>query len=118
MHRVIGLLGSWALFVLGFGVASIAVAGQWINIKDSRKLERYAAIEKLLGERVAGRSAELQHARERSESSRNLVRSKMATASRMSFQTRGKGRIIGVPAAGVPPDEYFVEMARTNGMNV
>ena len=118
MRRLAGLLGSWALFVLGFGVASIAVAGQWINIKDSRKLERYAAIEKLLVERVAGRSAQLQSARERSESSRNMVRSKMATASRTSFHTIGSSRIFKVPTAGVPPDEYFVEMARTNGKNV
>ena len=45
LRRLLGLLGSWALFVLGFGLASIAVAGQWINIKDSRNLERYAVIE-------------------------------------------------------------------------
>ena len=63
MRRLIGLLGSWALFVLGLGLTSIALAGQWINIKDSRKLERYAVIERLLNERVAGRSAELHDAR-------------------------------------------------------
>ncbi len=41
MPRWIGLLGSWALLVLGIGLASIAVAGEWINVKDSRRLRRY-----------------------------------------------------------------------------
>ncbi len=118
MRRLIGLLGSWALFVLGLGLASIAVAGQWINIQDSRKLERYAVIEKLLNDRVTGRAAVLHDAREKSASSRSLVRSKLATASKKSFQTAGKSRIVAIPASGSPEDEYFVEMARTNGLNV
>jgi hypothetical protein len=117
-RRTIGLLGSWALFVLGFGAASIAVAGQWINMKDSRKLERFAAIEKLLVERVAVRSAQLQEARKRSESSGNLVRSKMETASNASFRSAGTRRISAFPAVGVPTDEQFVELARTKGLNV
>lgn len=118
MHRLPGLLGSWALFVLGFGAASIAVAGQWINIKDSRKLERYAAIEKLLVERVAVRSTQLVQAREKSQSSGSLVRSKMETASNASFRTTGPRRVSPFPSAGVPTDEQFVEAARTKGLNV
>ncbi len=118
MRRMIGLLGSWALFVLGLGLTSIALAGQWVNIQDSRKLQRYAVIEKLLSARVADRSAELQDAREHSASSRSLVRSKLATASRASFQTAIQNRIAAIPASGSPNDEYFVEMARTNGLNV
>jgi len=118
LRRTIGLLGSWALFVLGFGAASIAVAGQWINIKDSRKLERYAVIEKLLVERVASRSVQLVEAREKSESAGNLVRSKMETASNASFRTTGARRLDAFPAAGIPTDEQFVELARTKGMNV
>lgn len=112
--RLIGLLGSWALFVLGFGLAAIAAAGAWVNIQDSRKLERYAAIETLLAERVAGRTAELRRAREKSGSSRSLVRSKMAAASR----PRGNPGAVAFPAKGPPPDGFFVELARKNGMNV
>lgn len=117
MRRVLGLLGSWALFVLGFGLASIAAAGQWINIQDSRKLARYAVIEKLLGERTAGRAAEMGQARGRSESAQTLVRSKMAEASRVIGRAPGRARADGFPSTGVPPDEYFVEMARRHGMN-
>jgi hypothetical protein len=118
MHRLPGLLGSWALFVLGFGMTGIAVAGQWINVKDSRKLERYAAIEKLLVERVAGRSAQLLEAREQSESSGSLARSKMAGASTASFRTTGARRLAAFPTEGIPTDEQFVEAARTKGLNV
>lgn len=118
MHRLIGLLGSWALFVLGAGLASIAVAGQWINVQDSRKLRRYAVIEKLLDERVAGRSAELLAARERTGSSRDLARSRLARASREIGRTRSAGPLIGVPPPGVLPDGYFIELARKNGLSV
>ncbi|MDP3542141.1 MAG: hypothetical protein Q8T11_06675 [Elusimicrobiota bacterium] len=118
MRRLTGLIGSWALFVLGFGLASIAVAGQWINVQDSRKLRRYAAVEKLLSERVAGRSADLLEARERSGSSRDLTRSSLARVAVEIGRTRGAGTLIGVPAPGVLPDGYFVELARKNGLNV
>lgn len=117
-RRLIGLLGSWALFVLGFGLASIAAAGQWINVQDARKLARYAVIEKLLGERTAGRAAEMGRARGRSESAQTLVRSKMAEASRTIGRRPGKAAAAAFPAAGVPPDEFFVEMARRHGKNV
>lgn len=117
------MLGSWALFVLGFGLASIAVAGEWINVKDARKLQRYVAIEKLLGERLAGRSAVLLHARTRSESSRSLTRSRMATASLTIGRTAAETRAAAArgsrsKAAGIPSDEYYIETARTNGLNV
>jgi hypothetical protein len=125
--RLAGLLGSWAFFVLGFGWTSIALAGEWINVQDARKLERYAVIDRLMGERVAGRSAELRRARQSAASSMSLVRSRMATASRTIDRTPVPRRTVPVPLAraakeenakGVPPDEYFVELARRNGLNV
>ncbi len=118
LHRYIGLLGSWALFVLGFGLASIAVAGQWINFKDYQKLQRYAVIEKLLNERVAGRAVELEQAREKSGSSLILARAKMDRASKELGRTRSAGPFLGVPAAGILPDGWFVEMGRKSGLSV
>lgn len=115
-RRLIGLLGSWALFVLGFGLASIAVAGQWINFKDHEKLRRYGVIEKLLNERVAARAAELEKTRGKSDSSRSETRSKMASVSREFGRT--DGRFLGVPAPGVLPDGWFVEMGRKSGLSV
>lgn len=117
------MLGSWALFVLGFGVSSISVAGEWINVKDARKLRRYVVIEKLLGARLAGRSDLLRQARMRSDFSRNLARSRMAAASLTIGRTTAERRAAAArgsrnEAAGIPSDEYYIETARTNGLNV
>lgn len=118
LGRFAGLLGSWALFVLGLGLTGIAVAGQWINYQDYQKLQRYGVIEKLLNERVAGRAVELDEAREKSGSSLIVTREKMARASKELGRSQSAGPFLGVPAAGVLPDGWFVEMARKNGLSV
>jgi hypothetical protein len=97
------------------------MAGEWINIKDSQKLDRYAVIQKLLRERVAGKSAELQQARENSKSSLDLVRSKMTTASRTIYEKQRERRIVKAPTPGnkaAPSDGDYVELARKTGKNV
>jgi hypothetical protein len=52
MKRWIGFLGSWALLVLALGLAAFAVAGESINISDERRLDRVAAIDKMIAERT------------------------------------------------------------------
>lgn len=99
MRRWVGLLGSWALFVLGLGLASIAVAGEWVNIKDSRRLQRYAAVDELLEARLAGAVARIQRVRDRSESSLDEMRSKMTTASRTIDETQDSTQTIIVSTA-------------------
>ena len=99
MHRWIGLLGSWAVFVLGLGLGCIAVAGEWINVKDARKLQRYAVVEKLLDDRSAGDLAKLRRARGSSESSLNRVRSEMTTASRTIDEAQDAPQTIVVSIA-------------------
>lgn len=94
MRRWIGLLGSWALFVLGLGLVSIAVAGEWINIKDARKLQRYAVVDEMVGDRVAGKFAQLQQSMEKSESSLNQARSKVTTASKTIDETQDAAQTI------------------------
>jgi len=53
MPRWIGLLGSWALLVLGLSVTGIAAAGQWINIRDARRFGRLETIDDLLAAKYA-----------------------------------------------------------------
>ena len=62
MPRWIGLLGSWALFVLGLGLASFAAAGEWINMRDARRLDRVAVIDKMIAERTGNKAEELRGA--------------------------------------------------------
>jgi lipoprotein-anchoring transpeptidase ErfK/SrfK len=99
MRRWIGWLGSWALFVLGLGVTSIAVAGEWINIKDSRSLRRYALVDEMLDARMAARVALLNRDWEKSESSMNRMRSSLAGADRTIDETQDTAQTIIVSTA-------------------
>jgi lipoprotein-anchoring transpeptidase ErfK/SrfK len=59
MRRWIGFLGSWALLVLALGLAAIAAAGEWINLRDSRRLERVEMIDRLIAERGGTKAEKL-----------------------------------------------------------
>lgn len=52
MPRWIGFLGSWALLVLALGLTSFAFAGEWINIRDVRRLDRVKMIDQMIATRV------------------------------------------------------------------
>jgi lipoprotein-anchoring transpeptidase ErfK/SrfK len=64
MPRWIGLLGSWALLVLALGLGSIAAAGEWINIRDTRRLDRMAMIDQMIAERTGNKAEQLRGMRE------------------------------------------------------
>src|SRR5437899_7182359 len=59
MPRWVGFLGSWALLVLALGLASFAVAGEWINVRDIRRLDRVAMIDEMIAERSGARAGQL-----------------------------------------------------------
>ena len=61
MPRWVGFLGSWALLVLALGLASFAVAGEWINVRDTRRLDRVAMIDELIAERNGNKAGTLRH---------------------------------------------------------
>jgi lipoprotein-anchoring transpeptidase ErfK/SrfK len=52
MPRWVGLLGSWALLVLGVGLATYAVAAEAITVTDSARLQRVRVIDSMIAERV------------------------------------------------------------------
>jgi len=60
MPRWVGLLGSWALLVLGLGVLGYAVAAEAITMTDARQLKRIRTIDLLLEEQVLDQLAQLQ----------------------------------------------------------
>jgi lipoprotein-anchoring transpeptidase ErfK/SrfK len=57
--RWIGFLGSWALLVLALGLATFAVAGEMINVRDARRLERVEVIDRMIAERSGGKTEAL-----------------------------------------------------------
>ena len=52
MPRWVGLLGSWALLVLGLGIVGYAVAAEAITMTDARKLKRVRTIDLLMEEQI------------------------------------------------------------------
>src|SRR3954453_7504823 len=60
MPRWIGLLGSWALLVLGVGLLAYAVAAEAITITDQRKLQRVEMIDRVIHQNVENQLAALQ----------------------------------------------------------
>lgn len=60
MPRWVGLLGSWALLVLGVGILGYAVAAEAITISDSAKLRRVRMIDQLIAEKVDQQLKDLQ----------------------------------------------------------
>lgn len=60
MPRWVGLLGSWALLVLGVGLLAYAVAAEAITISDARKLQRVAVIDSMISQGVDNQLANLQ----------------------------------------------------------
>lgn len=69
MPRWIGLLGSWALLVLGAGLLAVAVVGETINIRDLHRLDRVAIVDAMLRERTGDRADVLRGTAERRVSS-------------------------------------------------
>jgi lipoprotein-anchoring transpeptidase ErfK/SrfK len=60
MPRWVGLLGSWALLVLGAGILMYAVAAEAITITDQRKLKRVETIDRLIQQQIKQQIDQLQ----------------------------------------------------------
>lgn len=60
MPRWVGLLGSWALLVLGLCVLGYAVAAEAITMTDARKLKRVQTIDRMIENQVKAQLATLQ----------------------------------------------------------
>jgi lipoprotein-anchoring transpeptidase ErfK/SrfK len=52
MRRWIGLLGSWALLVLGLSVLGYAVAAEALTVSDARKLHRIDTIDRMIANQI------------------------------------------------------------------
>jgi lipoprotein-anchoring transpeptidase ErfK/SrfK len=60
MPRWVGLLGSWALLVLGLGLVTWAVAAETITITDARKLHRVETVDRAIQQQIQQQIANLQ----------------------------------------------------------
>ncbi len=99
MPRWIGFLGSWALLVLALGLASLAVAGEVINIRDLRRLDRVATIDRMIAERVGNRAAELRQSAARKSAQVNALQAKLQTVAQQTEDVPDSGQTIIVSTA-------------------
>jgi lipoprotein-anchoring transpeptidase ErfK/SrfK len=80
MPRWVGLLGSWALLVLGLSVFGYAVAAEAITLTDARKLQRVRTIDRLIEQQVEEQVATLQKTMSQASSNVTNLQSDVASA--------------------------------------
>jgi lipoprotein-anchoring transpeptidase ErfK/SrfK len=69
----VGFLGAWAVFVIAVGLAALAVAAEWANLRDERVLSRLSRIDRAVAARLGRVSDSLkQTAQERQKELENL----------------------------------------------
>jgi len=99
MKRWIGFLGSWALLVLALGLAAIAAAGEWINIRDLRRLDRVDLIDKMIAQRGGTKADQLRTVATQRAAELNKLQQKMENVSRETDDVPDTGQVIVVSTA-------------------
>jgi hypothetical protein len=82
MPRWIGLLGSWALLVLGVGLVVYAAAAEAITISDARKLQRVATVDRAIEQQVKQQLEELRRVMSQRSTQVTNLQSEMASTDR------------------------------------
>jgi lipoprotein-anchoring transpeptidase ErfK/SrfK len=112
MKRWIGLLGSWALFVLALGLAAFTIAGESINMSDERRLDRVAAIDKIIAERTGSKASELRDTATQKTARVNVLQAKLQDVAKQTDDVPDTGQTILVSTA---ENKLYV---RRNGQTV
>lgn len=82
MPRWVGLLGSWALLVLGVGILGYAVAAEAITVTDATRLRRVRMIDQLIAEKVQKQIADVQKTMSQAETQLTQLQSEVSTTDR------------------------------------
>ncbi len=112
MKRWIGFLGSWALLVLALGLAAFAIAGETINIRDEQRLDRVAAIDKMINERINRKEDALRDTATQKTAGVNALHAKLQDVARQTGDVPDTGQTILVSTA---ENKLYV---RRNGQTV
>ena len=99
MKRWIGFLGSWALLVLAFGLAAFAIAGETINLREERRLDRVAAIDKMIAARTGNKAEELRGTAAQKTASTNALQAKLQDVAKQTDDVPDTGQTILVSTA-------------------
>ena len=99
MSRWIGLLGSWALLVLGLGLAGYAVAAEAITVSDARKLERVQTIDRMIAHQVQQQVANLKNEMSRASTQVTALQSEVETTQKAISDQQDSAFVITVSTA-------------------
>ena len=99
MKRWIGFLGSWALLVLAFGLAAFAVAGETINMRDERRLDRVAEIDRLINQDGGSKASVLRNTASQKTANVNALQSKLQDVEKQTDDVPDTGQTILVSTA-------------------
>src|SRR5438045_4860339 len=94
MPRWIGFLGSWALLALALGLAAFAVAGEWINCTDIRRLNRAAMIDQMIAEKIGGKAGALRQTTAQRAEEVNALQNKVQTVEKQTDDVPDTGQTI------------------------
>jgi lipoprotein-anchoring transpeptidase ErfK/SrfK len=94
MRRWIGLLGSWALFVLGAGLLAVAITGETINMKDLRRLDRVQLVDAMIREHTGNKADTLRSAAERRAATVSALQQKVDNAAKQTDDAPDAGQTI------------------------
>ncbi len=96
MPRWVGLLGSWALLVLGLGIFGYAVAAEAITFSDARKLHRVETIDGVIATKIQQQIEELRQTMSQASAQVNNLQSEMATTDRAILDSHDSDLVITV----------------------
>ena len=99
MPRWVGLLGSWALLVLGLGIAGYAVAAEAITLSDARKLQRVKMVDTMIIEQVKEQIENLRKSMSQASTSVTNLQSEVSTAEKQIGEAHDSNFVITVSTA-------------------
>jgi lipoprotein-anchoring transpeptidase ErfK/SrfK len=99
MPRWVGLLGSWALLVLGVGILGYAVAAEAITVSDARKLERVETIDRLIQQQIKQQVADLQKTMTQASTRVTTLQSDVASTQKQIVDLHDSNFVITVSTA-------------------
>jgi lipoprotein-anchoring transpeptidase ErfK/SrfK len=99
MPRWVGLLGSWALLVLGLGIVGYATAQESITMSDARKLNRVRTIDMLMEEQIRKQVEQLQQTMSKASEQVTTLKSEVASTEKQIGDLHDSNFVITVSTA-------------------
>ena len=99
MRRWIGLLGSWALLVLGLSVLGYAVAAEALTVSDARKLHRIDTIDRMIANQIQQQVAAMQQTMSQKSTQVESLKSEVASTQKALEDLHDSNFVITVSTA-------------------